>query len=137
MIETILLIKALSTYILLLVPPPTVTILPSISTVYAGSLLTINCSVELDTAVDSPFTVVTIWRKNGVEFTTLARRTVQETVLIKNSLYRAQVVFDPVQLDTDDGQYSCEIIVNPDVEFVMETSVLSSTVSLSAAGNHM
>ena len=119
-----------------LVPPPMVTILPSISTVYAGSLLTINCSFELNNAVDSPFTVATVWRKNGVEFTTLSHRTVLETVLIANSLYQAQVVFDPVQLSTDDGQYSCEVIVNADVEFVIEASIVSNTILLSATGNH-
>lgn len=113
------------------------TILPSISTVYAGSLLTINCSIELNTAVDSPITVSVAWRKNGIEFTTSAHRTVLETSLIENSRYQAQVVFDPVQLSNDDGQYSCEVIVNVvDVEFVMEARVLSDIISLNAQGNH-
>lgn len=85
--------------------------------------------------MDSPVTVITVWRKDGIEFTTFAHRTVIDTASISGSaLYQAQVVFDPVQLSTDDGQYSCEVIVNAGVEFVMQTSVLSKVVSLSAAG---
>lgn len=47
------------------------------------------------------------------------------------------MIFDPVQLSTDDGQYSCEVIVNAGVEFVMEASVLSDIISLNAAGNQL
>ena len=118
------------------VPSPELSILPSTSTVYAGSFLTINCSILLSSAVDSAVTVSAVWRRDDAVLTTVAHRRVLQPASMGGSLYRAQVVFNPVQLSVDDGQYSCEMVVNAGSEFVPETRYHSNTIPLHAAGIH-
>lgn len=118
------------------VPPPVVSILPSTTSVYAGSFITINCSIQLTTAVDSQVTVSVVWKKNGMMLRGSTNRMLLDAILISNSsLYLAQIVFSPMQLSTDDGVYACEVTVNTELdEFVINTGSSSSNISLQAAG---
>jgi hypothetical protein len=118
------------------VPPPTLSISPSTTEVYAGSFLTVNCSVQLSTAVDSPVAVTAVWRKNGVLLANSTSRMLSAAVLIDNSsLYLTQAAFRPVQLNTDDGLYACEATVEAEVdEFILDAGSRSNNISLLAAG---
>lgn len=109
------------------------TIIPPTTSVYAGSFITVNCTVQLSSAVDSPVTVTAIWRKNGVLLTGSA---VLDTILVSNlSMYLAQVVFRPVQLSTDNGVYACEVSINAELDkFIVGARQSSDNISLHASG---
>ena len=116
------------------VPSPVLSIV-SPTSVYAGSFVAVNCSIQLSDAVDSPVTVAAVWRKDGAVLMSSASRMVLSTVLVNSSLYLAQVVFRPVQLSTDDGSYACEVNVNAEQDnFVLSTRLRSNNVALRAAG---
>ena len=107
------------------------------TSVYAGSFITVNCSIQLSTAVDSPVTVATAWRRNGVILTNSANRMVLDAISIGNSsLYLAQVVFSPIQLSSDDGLYSCEVTIESGLnEFIINAGLRSSNnISLRPTG---
>ena len=129
-----MLIIILNLFFLYSVPPSSLSIIPSHMTVYAGSFLTINCSIELNDAIDSRITVTAIWKRNNNLLNNQTHRTVRAAVSNGNSLYLSQIIFNPVQLGSDDGLYSCEIRINPEEEFVMNSTVFSRTVSVSAIG---
>lgn len=119
------------------VPPPVLSIVSSSTSVYAGSFIAINCSIQLSSAVDSPVSVAVMWRRNNIVFTSSANRMVLDAVLMGNSsLYVAQVIFNPVHLNNDNGAYSCEVDVDAvSSGFVVNSGMhSSSTVSLRPAG---
>lgn len=117
------------------VPPPVLTIAASTTNVYAGSFITFNCSAQLSSAVDSPVTVTAVWKRNDILFTSSAHRMVSDVSMIGNSsLYLAEVFFNPVQLNTDDGAYVCEITVDTEIEFVVNTGLISNNLRLRARG---
>lgn len=102
---------------------------------YAGSFMTVNCTIQLSSAVDSYVTVTTVWKKNSALLTSSASRTLLDAVFIDDlSLYVAQVVFSPVQLSSDDGVYACEVSVDAKLDdFVVGTETTeSSNISIQA-----
>lgn len=112
----------------------------STTSVYAGSFMSVNCNVELSSAVDTPVTVSAVWRRNGFPLTSSANRMLPDAVSVggSSSRYLAQVVFSPVQLSTDDGVYVCEVTVLPVSEtFITGTSATSNDVSLRATGMYV
>lgn len=116
------------------VPPPVISITASTISVYAGSFVTLNCSAQLSNAVDSPITVTAVWRKNGNVFTSSAHRRVLDPILRNNTQYLAQVIFSPIQLTDDDGAYACEVTVDAELEFVLNTRLSSDSISWRARG---
>ena len=105
--------------------------------VHAGSFLVLNCTIQLSSAVDSEVVVTTTWRKNGMVVDDSPQRTVSDTTQINSSaLYRAQLAFNPLQLNTDDGLYMCEVTVESNAEFgfVVSSQSRSNNTSLRAIG---
>lgn len=123
-------------YYICAVSSPVVTIIPPTGTLYAGSLLILNCTTQLSSAVDAPVTLTAVWRRNGAPLTSTPNRMIVNPVLLSDSsLYLAQLVFNPVWLSADDGVYACEVNVNAVSEdFVQSTRQTSGDVSLSARG---
>ena len=123
-------------FLINVVPPPMVSIPPPMSLEYAGSFISVNCSIQLSNAVDSQVTVTTVWKKDGRVLTSSANRTVLGILLVSNaSLYLSQVVFSPLQLRTEDGVYACEVAVRADSnDFVMSTGSRSNNITLQTAG---
>ena len=123
-----------------IVPPPTLAILPLPTSVYAGSFITVSCSIQLSNAVDRPVTVTAVWRRDGALLTNSANRMVLDVVQVSNSsLYLAQIELRPVQLMLDDGVYSCEVSVDTDLEFdefIMSSGLIynSTNIILNALG---
>ena len=90
--------------------------------------------MQLLDAVDSPVTLTTTWRRNGILLTSSANRAILDPVLI-GDLYLAQVVFSPLRLSSDDGTYACEATVSADGnQFIMDNRQSSTDVSLRASG---
>ena len=103
--------------------------------VYAGSFISLNCSTQLSSAVDTPVTLSVIWRQNSNTLMNSARKMVSDVTSLSNSsLYVAELSFNPVVLSTDDGAYICEITVDTANDFVISTQATSEALSLQAQG---
>ncbi len=107
--------------------------------VYAGSFVTVNCSIQLNSAVDSQVTVSTTWRNNDTTLTDSSNRVISNAAMIGNtSVYLTQIEFRPFQLGAYDGVYSCEVTIDAEMdEFITSTGLRSDNVSLRAAGNFL
>lgn len=117
------------------VPRPVVLIVPSSTSVYAGSFITINCSIQLTAAVDSQVTVSVVWKKNDAVLQGSPHRMLLgATSTGTTSMYLAQLIFSPMQLSSDNGVYMCDVTVEAINQFVIATALRSSNISLVATG---
>ena len=117
------------------VPPPTLSVLPPAAPVYAGSLLMLNCTIQLSSAVDSEVVVTSVWRKNGALLEDSSLRRISDSIQTNvPNQYQAQLIFSPLQLNSDDGLYMCEVAVESamDLSFVLNSGSSSNNVSLRA-----
>ena len=103
-------------------------------TVYAGSVLTLSCDIQLRTEVDSEISIAVTWTRNGMVLNDTALRMMSDTVEQSSSLYLSQLVFNPLQIGLDDGVYMCEADVVSNVEFVLSSTSQSNNVSLHVTG---
>ena len=121
----------------LTVPQPTVTITPNRTGVlYAGTPLTLTCSIQLNPAVDTTVVVTRIWSKPGSQAVSNSRVTVSNLVERSDNLYESTIEFS--SLNTSDGtNYKCEATVTPDPQsqFIMSTAG-SGTHSVFVHGEH-
>ena len=87
-------------------------------------------------AVDSQVTVTTVWKKNGIALTSLSRRKVLDTILSNSSSYISQVVFEPFEIGSDDGAYSCEVTIEAqdDGRYILSAVLSSDNITLIAEG---
>lgn len=119
----------------IVVPPPVLSVLPLIAPVYGGSFLTLNCTIQLSSAVDIDVTVASMWRKNGALLQDSAWRRMSNAIQTNfTNVYKAQLIFRPVQLNTDDGLYTCDVTVVSELMFVQGSGSQSNNVSLHAVG---
>ena len=117
------------------VPLPRLYIPQPINPAYAGSVLTLNCSIQLSTDVDSLVTVRVTWKRNGMILTNTTWRMISDTIGNNSSaLYHSQLMFSPLQLNTDNGVYLCEAYVDTDIRFVLGSGAHSNSVSLHSTG---
>ena len=102
---------------------------------YGGSFLTLNCTIQLSSAVDIDVTVASMWRKNGALLQDSAWRRMSNVIQTNvTTVYQAQLIFTPVQLNTDDGLYTCDVTVESELMFVQDSGSRSNHVSLHAIG---
>lgn len=117
------------------VPPPVLSVLPPIAPVYGGSFLTLNCTIQLSSAVDIDVTVTSVWRKNGALLRDSAWRRMSNAIQTNTTfVYQARLIFRPLQLNTDDGLYTCEVTIESELVFVQGSGSRSNNVSLHAIG---
>ena len=95
-------------------------------TVYAGSVLTLSCDIQIRAEVDSEISIVVTWTRNGMVLNDTALRMMSDTVEQRASLYLSQLVFNPLQIGLDDGVYMCEAEVVSNVEFVLLNGISQS-----------
>ena len=97
-----------------LVPPLEPNITKSYyGSVYAGTLLTWNCSLQLDDLVDINTIVSFQWTKNGMIVQEDSRVTIS-FITISSLEYVSSLSFNPLNI-TDNGQYHCYVSVVPNV----------------------
>ncbi len=65
-----------------------------------------------------------------------SHRSVQAVNSVGANLYLSQTTLNPVQLGSDDGTYSCEVIINAMDEFVLSTTAVSNAIAISATGKY-
>ena len=116
----------------LAVPPPSVSVTNSSGT-YAGTNFSLTCTIELNTAVDTPVVVNSTWhgpvviptgtRVNGSEPIDTAAR------------YQTTLMFCPLNT-SDSGHYTCEVTVSPSPEsqFITASTAGSGTLFVAVEG---
>ena len=126
----ILLCDFSSTIFLYTVPQPTVSITPNHSGVlYAGTPLTLTCSIQLNPAVDTTVMVTRMWRGPGSQVVSNSSRVTVSNVVERGVLlYETTIEFDLLST-TDSGNYECEATVTPDPQsqFVIMSTAGSDT----------
>ena len=107
------------------VPPPNITfsgrlVTPvdlSSPTLYAGTVFTLTCGVELVGEADTPVDITTTWSRDGAVLTSNGRVSVNTTASQSegdSSLYQSEVVFAPLSSQEeggDGGNYTCSALV--------------------------
>lgn len=133
-------------FVLLLVPPPqiTVTIMPSIGLLYEGTLVTLTCSVTVDTThVTIPISVTVVWigphgelGEHGMQMTKRSFGRITVVDMTQSSPYTSMLVFDPAD-DIDTGDYQCNVSVSPTdtaTNVNVLPSVNSTAINLNVTG---
>ena len=106
------------------VPPPSITFSGQLvspvdlsSTLYAGTVFTLTCEVELVSEVNTPVTISTSWSKDGAELSGSDRISVDSMASQSESttyMYGSDLVFTPLsnqESGGDDGNYTCTATV--------------------------
>ena len=126
----ILLCDFSSTIFLYTVPQPTVSITPNHSGVlYAGTPLTLTCSIQLNPAVDTTVMATRMWRGPGSQVVSNSSRVTVSNLLKRLTfVYETTIEFDLLST-TDSGNYECEATVTPDPQsqFVIMSTTGSDT----------
>ena len=121
----------------LTVPQPTVSTTPNrTGDLYAGTPLTLTCSIQLNPAVDTTVMVTRMWR--GPRSQTISNSshvTVSNLVERGAFLYKTTIQFSPLST-TDSGNYECEATVIPDPpsQFVIMSTTGSDTLTVIVKG---
>ena len=104
---------------------------------YAGSSLTLNCTISLSSVVDTPITVSAVWKKNGNSISSAERLLSVSPSEVSPGVYHSLLLFRPLGWLIDDGNYLCEVNVTSDPEnsaFILATPTLSDEISLLGTG---
>ena len=91
---------------------------------YAGTPLTLTCSIQLNPAVDTTVNVTGTWSGPGSQAVSNSSHvTVSNLLNMSAFLYETTIEFHPLST-TDTGNYTCEATLAPDPQsqFVMNTS---------------
>ena len=105
---------------------------------YAGSSLTLNCTITVSSVVDTSVIVSAVWKMNGNLITSTERLLSVSPSEVSSGVYQSLLQFNPLGWLIDDGNYMCEVDVASEAEhstFVLATPTLSDAVSLLATGN--
>ena len=84
-------------------------------TLYAGSLLTLNCTITLDKTLSSmlsDLSVTSTWAKSGSTLTSSTNRVLISLAMPLGDTYSSTVVFNTTRT-SDAGGYSCRATVTP------------------------
>ena len=112
-------------------------LVPPVPPVYGGSVLVLNCTIQLSDAVDSGIVITPVWRKRRVVIEDSPQKRVSDAIQITNTnLYYSKLTFNPVLLNADDGPYMCEVSVesSADNPFILGSRSTSNNVTLSVQG---
>ena len=112
----------------LTVPQPTVNItLNRTGVLYAGTPLTLTCSIQLNPAVDTTVMVTRMWREPASQTVSNSSHVTVSNLVERGAfLYETTIQFVPLST-TDSGNYECEATVIPDPQ--------SQFVNMSTTGN--
>ena len=94
------------------VPPPSVSVTNS-SDIYAGTNFNLTCTIELNTAVNTPVVVNSTWH-GPMEIPTDTRVNASEPTGT-GAKYQTILMFRPLNT-SDSGHYTCEATVSPSPE---------------------
>ena len=121
----------------LTVPQPTVNItLNRTGDLYAGTPLTLTCSIHLNPAVDTTVMVTRMWRGPGSQTVSNSSHVTVSNLVERGAfLYETTIQFVPLST-TDSGNYECEAAVTPDPQsqFVIMSTTGNDTLTVIVKG---
>ena len=114
------------------VPPPSVNVTNS-SRTYAGTNFNLTCTIELNTAVDTPVVVNSTWC--GPLGIPTGTRVVASEPTETGARYQTILMFRPLNT-SDSGNYTCEVTVSPSPEshFIIASMAGRGTLSVTVQG---
>ena len=117
------------------VPPPSVSVSNSSGT-YAGTNFNLTCTIELNTAVDTPVVVNSIWR--GPVVIPTGAHVVASEPTGTGARYQTILMFRPLNT-SDSGNYTCEVTVSPPPEsqFIISSTAGRGTLSVTVQGERI
>ena len=121
------------------VSPPTISITPNRTGVlYAGTPLTLTCSIQLNPAVDTTVMVTRMWGGPGLQGVRNSSHVTMSNILKRSAfLYETTIQFIPLST-TDSGNYKCEatVIPDPQSQFVTMSARGSDTHKVTVQGEY-
>lgn len=118
------------------VPAPIVAItLPSDDPIYAGSSVTLTCTIDLDQSVDTDVTITTTWKRSNNTITDSDRITITDANLVFP--YQTTLTISHLSRALDEGDYSCEasITANPLSRYIRRSTTATATQTLAIRGD--
>ena len=98
----------------LAVPEPAVAVLSTgDDNLLSGTYLRINCSIDLNPAVDTQVTVTNLWLRNGMEISDNSRVMVIQPSETESHHYEAYIEFSTLSSAVDSGTYICTVTAAP------------------------
>ena len=117
------------------VPAPSVEVsIQQLEPYLAGMLAVLQCSITIDSAIDTPIDVAVLWQRNGEEFAETLRVQTFPPHLVTGSQYNAFLQFNTLSSSTDSGNYLCISSVSPgDADYILNSTQTTSFL-LTVAG---
>ena len=117
------------------VPPPSVSVTNS-SRTYAGTNFNLTCTIELNTAVDTPVVINNTW--HGPVVIPAGTRVVASAPTGTGARYQNILMFRPLNT-SDSGNYTCEVTVSPSPEsqFIITSTAGRGTLSVTVQGERI
>lgn len=110
------------------VPAPTLSIYeyPRNNNFFQGLDITFTCNINLNSAVNSPVTILAGWQRNGTDLITGINKRISVTNasdIASTSIYNTTLRFNPLDLG-DVGTYTCAVtVLAQDTTFITEITV--------------
>ena len=120
--------------LVIVVPPPAVTITPMATSFTLGDNIDLTCSVSADN-VDKHAMVVVEWRRNGVIIN--GTQTISPTM--ESSLYsiNGTTVHTITGLDSSkEGKYICSSYINSSNQYILESDTVNLSKSIIIKGKY-
>lgn len=89
---------------------------------YAGSALTIGCTIEIDASVDVPYMLTVTWLKSRVPISSDDRTTISNVTQLSSYRHEATLSLNPLRSTSDTGTYSCQVVVHSSSSLVQGAS---------------
>ena len=98
---------------------------------YAGTGLTLTCTVTVDPTVDSNEDIMLVW--NGPRDIPGERYLILMAANESNDSYTSNLIISPLAEEHDEGDYTCTVTISGG-NYVLE-SIASDNISINALGN--
>lgn len=87
---------------------------------YAGSGLSLQCTIQVDSALDIPYLVDVEWLKSGIMLRSDDRVSISNLTQQASRLYLASVDLSPLSVTSNTGIYTCQVMIdtNPSMLYI-------------------
>ena len=123
----------------LTVPLPTISITRNHTGVlYAGTPLTLTCSIQLNPAVDTTVMVTRMWSEPGSQAVSTGSRVTVSNLVERSAIFYDTTIQFILLSITNSGDYKCEATVTPDPQsqFIVMSTAASDTHSVSVQSEY-
>ena len=123
----------------LAVPEPAVAVLSTQDDkLLSGTYLRINCSIDLNPAVDTQVAVTNLWQRNEVDISDNSRVMVSQPSEMESHYYEAYIEFSTLSSAVDGGTYICTVTAAPSTmqEYII-SGIGAASYTITVVGKHM